>query len=240
MSEKTVLVKSRIWEIDFLRGIAFLCMVYDHTIFDLNYIFGIETNFLWGYDSIIGDFSAIVFITLCGVSSNFSKNNIKRGLIVFASALVLTVFTALADGLFNTSLIIVFGILHFLGIAMIISHFAKKLPLWVTIVFSAASWILSEVLITVRVNTNIFCMFGLHSDNFYSADYYPLFPYIALVLSGIVFGKIFYKEKKSLFRFTIGRNPISFFGKHSLILYFIHQPIVFAVLFIIIKIFDLH
>ena len=133
MSEKTVLVKSRIWEIDFLRGIAFLCMVYDHTIFDLNYIFGIETNFLWGYDSIIGDFSAIVFITLCGVSSNFSKNNIKRGLIVFASALALTTVTALADRLFNTNLIIIFGILHFLGIAMIISHFAKKLPIWVMI-----------------------------------------------------------------------------------------------------------
>ncbi len=240
MTEKPAIIENRIWEIDFLRGIAFLCMVYNHVIYDLNYIFGIETNLFWGYDYLIGNFSAITFMVLCGISSTFSKNNVKRGLIVFTSALFLTLGTALADGLFNTNLIIVFGILHFLGIAMIISHFAKELPIWITIILSIASWKLGEYLLSLRVSTNIFCMFGLCSENFYSSDYYPIFPYIALVLIGIVFGKLFYKEKKSLFRFTIGRNPISFFGKHSLILYFIHQPIVFAVLFIIIKIFDLH
>ena len=240
MAETTAISKNRIWEIDFLRGIAFLCMVYDHAVYDLNYIFGIRTNFFWGYDDLIGDFSAITFMILCGISANFSKNNLKRGLIVFASALVLTAGTALADGLFNTRLIIVFGILHFLGIAMIISNFAKKLPIWLTAILSVGSWLLGEYFLTVRLNTNMLCMFGLYSRNFYSSDYYPLFPYLAFVLIGIILGKLLYKEKKSLFPFSIGKNPISFFGKNSFILYFIHQPIVFAVLFIIIKIFNLH
>lgn len=240
MSEKTAIVKNRIWEIDFLRGIAFIGMVFCHAVYDLNYIFGIETTFFLEYYDIIGNFSAITFMILCGISSNFSKNNIKRGLIVFASALALTTVTALADRLFNTNLIIIFGILHFLGIAMIISHFAKKLPIWVTLVLSVASWILGKYLLSLRVSTNIFCMFGLYSKTFYSSDYYPIFPYLAFVFIGIVLGKLFYKEKKSIFPFTIGKNPISFFGKHSFILYFIHQPIIFTVLFIIIRIFDLH
>ena len=239
MSDTLTQKKNRIWEIDFLRGIAFICMVYDHAVYDLNYMFGVRTNFFWGYDDIIGDFSAITFMILCGISANFSKSNLKRGLIVFASALLLTAGTALADGLLKTRLIIVFGILHFLGLAMIISHFVKRLPIWVTAILAVTAWFIGQFFLTVRLDTNIFCMFGLYSRNFYSSDYYPLFPYLAFVFLGIIIGKLIYKEKKSIFPFEIGPNPISFFGKHSFILYFIHQPIVFAVLFVIVKIFDL-
>lgn len=239
MSDTLTQKKNRIWEIDFLRGIAFICMVYDHAVYDLNYMFGVRTNFFWGYDDIIGDFSAITFMILCGISANFSKSNLKRGLIVFASALLLTAGTALADGLLKTRLIIVFGILHFLGLAMIISHFVKRLPIWVTAILAVTAWFIGQFFLTVRLDTNIFCMFGLYSRNFYSSDYYPLFPYLAFVFLGIIIGKLIYKEKKSIFPFEIGSNPISFFGKHSFILYFIHQPIVFAVLFVIVKIFDL-
>lgn len=230
---------NRIWEIDFLRGLAFICMVYDHAVYDLNYIFGVRTNFFWGYGDIIGDFSAITFMILCGVSANLSKNNLKRGLIVFASALALTLGTGIADKLFNMRVIIVFGILHFLGIAMMISHFVKKLPVWVTSILAIGSWFLGQFLATVHPKTNIFCMFGVYSRTFYSSDYYPLFPYLAFVFLGIIIGKLIYKEKKSIFPFTIGKNPLSYFGKHSFILYFIHQPIVFAVLFIIIKVFNI-
>ena len=240
MSDNRSSIKNRIWEIDFLRGIAFICMVYDHAIYDLNYIFGIKTNFFWGYGDIIGNFSAITFMILCGISSNFSKSNLKRGLIVFASALALTVGTALIDGLFNTKLIIVFGILHFLGIAMILSHFVKRLPIWVTAILAVTAWFIGQYFSSIRLNTNIFCMFGLYSQNFYSSDYYPLFPYLTLVFLGIILGKLLYKEKKSIFPFSIGKNPISFLGKNSVILYFIHQPIVFAILCIVIKIFNLH
>ena len=239
MSDTLTQKKNRIWEIDFLRGIAFICMVYDHAVYDLNYMFGVRTNFFWGYDDIIGDFSAITFMILCGISANFSKSNLKRGLIVFASALLLTAGTALADRLLKTRLIIVFGILHFLGLAMIISHFVKRLPIWVTAILAVTAWFIGQFFLTVRLDTNIFCMFGLYSRNFYSSDYYPLFPYLAFVFLGIIIGKLIYKEKKSIFPFAIGPNPISFFGKHSFILYFIHQPIVFAVLFVIVKIFDL-
>ncbi len=240
MAETLTTKKNRIWEIDFLRGIAFICMVYDHAVYDLNYIFGVRTNFFWGYGDIIGNFSAITFMILCGISANFSKSNLKRGVVVFASALCLTAGTALIDGLFKTKLIIVFGILHFLGLAMIISHFVKKLPIWVTAIFAVTAWFVGEYFLSVKLNTNIFFMFGLYSRNFYSSDYYPLLPYLAFVFLGIILGKLLYKEKKSLFPFEIGKNPISFFGKHSFVLYFIHQPIVFAVLFIITKVFDLH
>lgn len=235
LSEK----KNRIWEIDFLRGIAFVCMVYDHTVYDINFIFGIKTNFFWGYGGIIGDFSAVTFMILCGISSTLSKNNLKRGIGVLASALALSAGTALADNIFHTRLVIVFGIMHFLGTAMIVSHFAKRFSISITCISAFLSFFLGKYFETIRSNTDVLCMFGIHSAHFYSSDYYPVFPNIAFVLTGIILGKVLYKEKKSLFPFKVGRNPLSFFGRHSFILYYVHQPIVFIILFIVIKLLNL-
>jgi len=227
--------KNRIWEIDFLRGIAFLCMVYDHVIFDLNSIFGIRTNILWGYDNLIGDFSALLFMILCGISTAFSKNCIKRGLTVFGFALGLSLVTFLIDLVANNNLFIKFGILHMLGIAMILSYLIRKLPNWLILIISAVIYALSIPFVHIKTIGNFLFAFGIHDSTFCSGDYYPLVPYLAFVFVGVALGKILYKEKKSLFKFSIPDNPISFIGRHSLLLYLTHQPIVIAILFIIIR-----
>ncbi len=222
---------NRIWEIDFLRGIAFLCMVYDHVVFDLNSIFGVKTVQL----DFIGDFSAILFMLLCGISTTLSKNCVKRGAIVFGAAMGLTAITFVIDLLFDTKLVIVFGILHMLGIAMMLSYFIKKLPIAVTAVLSAIIYALHFIVRNIRNAGNLFFLFGVHNAAFYSSDYYPLIPHLATVFIGIIIGKLLYSEKKSLFSFSVGKNPISFIGKHSLILYLTHQPVVMAILFVILK-----
>lgn len=224
--------QKRIWEIDFLRGVAFICMVYDHVVYDLNYIFGIKTPQI----DFIGDFSAILFMLLCGVSTTLSKNSLKRGAIVFGAALLLSAVTLTVDLLLNTRLIIVFGILHMLGIAMMLAYFIKKLPNAVIAIISAAIFALSFVFRNIRNAGNIFFAFGIHDNSFYSSDYYPLIPYLAVVFIGIIIGKIVYAKKKSIFPFSIGNNPVSFIGKHSLIIYLIHQPVVISILFLILKI----
>ena len=70
------------------------------------------------------------------------------------------------------------------------------------------------------------------------ADYMPLFPWLGVFLIGCVIGRICYKDKKTLFA---GRGkvmkaiarPIEFIGRHSLIIYLVHQPLVYAILFLI-------
>ena len=228
---------NRIWEIDFLRGIAFLCMVYDHVIFDLNYIFNIRTNLFWGYDYLIGDFSAVLFMILCGISTNLSHSSIKRGLTVCGSALLISLVTYLIDVFTSAGLFIKFGILHLLGIAMILSHFVKKLPNIVIIAISAVVYFIGKYFAQIKTLGNALFFLGIHDNTFASADYYPLFPFLAFVFIGIVIGKLVYKQKQSIFPFTIPSNPISFIGKHSLILYLTHQPVVFALLFVLVKLF---
>lgn len=227
--------KNRIWEIDLLRGIAFICMVYDHIMFDLNEIFGLNIHTI----DVIGDFSAIMFMILCGISTTLSRNSIKRGIKVFCVAMGLTAVTATVDILFKTKLIIVFGILHLLGIAMILSYFVKKLPNILIPIISAIIYLISIPLRRIKYLGNILFMFGIHDNTFYSSDYYPLVPFLAFVFIGVFIGKVLYDEKKSLFSFNIKDNPISFIGKHSLLLYVVHQPVVLAILFATIKISEL-
>jgi uncharacterized membrane protein len=74
------------------------------------------------------------------------------------------------------------------------------------------------------------------SSNFFSADYYPVFPWIGVFVYGIALSKILYREKKSLFKFNLKDNIISFAGKHSLLIYVVHQPIILLVLTLIMMI----
>ena len=224
--------RNRIWEIDFLRGIAFLCMVYDHVLYDLNYIFGVRVHTI----DIIGDFSAILFMILCGISTTLSRNCLKRGALVFGAAMLLTSVTYTTDLLFKTRLLIAFGILHLLGIAMMLSYVVKKLPNIVIAILSGAVYLLSIPFKQIKDMGNLFFAFGIYDRTFYSSDYYPLIPFLAFVFIGIIIGKLLYKDKKSVFPFSIGKNPLSFIGKHSLILYLTHQPIVLVIVFLIIKI----
>ena len=208
-------------------------MVYDHVIYDINYIFNIQTNFLGGHDHLIGDTSAIFFMVLCGVSTNLSKYNLKRGLQVFGCAMSLTVVTKILDFFTDTSLSINFGILHLLGIAMILAHFAKKLNIiWIAII-TVISYYIPLFLAQLDISGNWFFPFGIHDNKFYSSDYYPLFPYLAFIFFGLMLGKILYKNKVSLFHFILPDNPISFLGRHSLVFYITHQPVVLLILYCI-------
>ena len=227
--------KKRIWEIDFLRGIAFLCMVYDHVMYDLNAIFGVRIHTI----DLIGDFSAVLFMILCGISTTLSRNCLKRGALVFGAAMLLTAVTATVDTLFNMRLIIVFGILHLLGIAMILSFFVKKLPNILILILSVGIYLLKFPFDNIRDIGNTFFAFGIHDPTFYSSDYYPLIPFLSFVFIGIVIGKVLYSNKESIFPFEIGANPLSFIGKHSLLLYLIHQPIVLVIVFLVLKLMNL-
>jgi len=233
---------NRIWEIDYLRGFAFIFMIYDHVIFDINNIFNIHTNFLWGYDYLIGDISARMFMILCGIACTLTEKNVKRGLQVFGCALGLSVVTITAEYFTNQTLGIRFGILHFLGIAMILSQFVKKLhPAFIAVIsvvcFAVPKIVFPFIYKLSNQNRMFLFPFGITSKGFTSADYYPLFPFLGFVFIGLVLGKILYKKKKSLFKFKLPPKFLIWIGQNSLILYLVHQPIFLAVLYLIFWIF---
>ena len=91
-------VRNRIWELDFLRGVCVLLMIFDHFMFDIGDIFGEEWAAVQGTDFFIGlyeralvyaesplrlvtrDIVVWIFALLCGISCSFSRSNLKRGI----------------------------------------------------------------------------------------------------------------------------------------------------------------
>lgn len=144
MSEE-VKHNKRIWEIDFVRGVLIIGMLVDHFMFFLGSllpnIFGNTTipnwlmntsGFAWDYwvhpaKVAIRYFGLLLFFTLVGISSRFSKNNLKRGLLTFgfgvAMALFLLVFS-LASGI---NYYVLFPIIACLGACMLIYYGSKQL-----------------------------------------------------------------------------------------------------------------
>ena len=86
----------------------------------------------------------------------------------------------------------------------------------------------------VRIGTWLLTPLGLPSYTFASSDYFPLLPNLGYFLLGAFLGKTVYKEKESLLPNANLKDPIigflCFCGKHSLLIYLVHQPVIAALL----------
>ncbi len=242
--------KKRIWEIDVLRGFAFIMMVYDHFCFDMGFIFrNIYTNsFLlkicdFCYNYIFSDTKKIVNSLLCwsifmlvsGISSTFSKSNLKRGLKVLAIATIFSIGTYVVTLVFkqnnpNINFTIYFGILQCLGICMLLTPLLNKLKNWQLVVIGILVIISYFFTNKIKVDHLFLLPFNIYPSNLSTLDYQPLVPRLGIYMLGIVIGRTLYKEQKSLFNKELTIEPLTFFGKHTLWLYFVHQVVLFIIL----------
>ena len=134
-------LNKRITEIDALRGIAVLLMVFDHFMYDVAGVmpsmfpdayvaggFWAEFRSLaikwWNWDVrvYVRLFVVFIFLALTGVSCSFSRSNLKRGVKLLIVALLLTGGTILVDylGGMGGGMIIVFGILHLIALSLLL------------------------------------------------------------------------------------------------------------------------
>ena len=225
-------MKLRYGEIDVLRAIAIVLMVLFHLVYDLKEFAGVNIDYhspLWFF---IGKTSALLFIFISGISSGFSRSPVRRGLKVLFYGMGITVVTYL----FMKDEYVRFGILHFLGVAMILSPLLLRLSswtLWGLTGFSAVLgfWFKKQVL-----QTSLLLPFGLMYNGFGSIDYYPLFPYLAVTLLGILAYRYFYAQRtEPLFPFRLNSRLIKWVSRNSLGIYLIHQLIFLLIIYIIIR-----
>ncbi|MEN6553411.1 MAG: heparan-alpha-glucosaminide N-acetyltransferase [Methanobacterium sp.] len=240
-------LNKRFWEVDSLRGLAIVMMVVFHFIFDLNYFgiysFNMYSGFLWWFARV----TASIFIFLVGVSLSLSyarttlSSNcptekelflkyLKRGLKIFSYGLLITAATYIfiGDGF------IVFGILHFIGMAIILEYvFIKRkyLNLFLGLAFIVAG----IILMSFRFDFYSLLWLGFTPNNFYTVDYFPLLPWLGVVSFGIFLGNTLYEKYVRQFELPDLSNNLvvkvsSFLGKHSLLIYLIHQPIIIILL----------
>lgn len=250
--------KRRICMLDELRGIAIIAMIIYHTLYSMAFIFKLNFSYdLLRHAQKFQPFIPILFISLCGIVCSFSHNNMKRGIKIFAIAIAITIVTAV----FMPSATIIFGILHFLGIALLLYSLTEK---WLDKIPALIGAILNLILFIIFYNIPCYpdgyigfkplfyfelpsqlysyyplFIIGLPTSNFSSGDYFPLIPNIFLFLLGIYIGKAI--KEKGLPEFMYKRlcPPLDFLGRHSLLIYIVHQPVIIGILYVIILMFNL-
>jgi uncharacterized membrane protein len=233
--------KKRFWEIDALRGIAVILMIFFHLLFDLRFFaglsFGLGQTFWFWFPRA----TASIFILLVGVSLSISssragtnpKRFLNRGLRIFIYGLLISIFTLL---LFPQEFI-VFGILHLIGFSIIITIPFQKWKIR-NFVLGIATILLGLFLETVPTQSFLYLWLGLFPKTFQSFDFFPLFPWIGLVFLGLAAGNLIYPKAKRLFPLQdLAQNPIvrplAFLGRHSLPIYFLHQPVLVLIILLL-------
>lgn len=243
--------KRRIHMLDEIRGFAIICMVIHHTFLDIGDVLG----FSWGYE--VFDALCIVqpvfwaaFILISGMCSRLSRNAVKRGVIVLACGCAVTLVTAVLMPLLGfTGAEIYFGILHCLGVCMIVTGLfmpvLKKINYKIGAVVSLLLFLffydieigrLCFGLITLPESWyqyDFLAPLGLHSSSFYSADYFAVIPWIFMFFLGYFIGKLAADEKLPEMMYRKHSTFLSFVGKNSLWVYLAHQPVLYVVLFLI-------
>ena len=229
---------ARIWEIDFLRGLAVILMVCYHLLFDLGEFVGIKKFLGWSTNlSTVAwvaaqYFFAGLFVVLSGTSSTLSRNNLRRGLRLLAVSLLVSAATYI----FDASSAVYFGILQCLAVSMLVYGAAfEKARAAVCAAAGAAVIGLAAILPALKealaIRTNWLMPFGLHSQSFSAFDYFPLIPWFGIFLVGAALGKTLYASKRSLLPWRLPTTFVNFAGRHSLLIYIVHQPVIMGVLY---------
>lgn len=194
----------RIWEIDFLRGIAIILMVVFHLVVDLRDFYSAAVEYLTGFWFYVGKLSAILFIFTAGISATLSTATLKHGLEIFLWGMLLTLVTYFYDD----QTYIRFGILHFLGVSIFSYRLIARIPslsLSITgLLLFASGWMLTPL----KTDSPYLFPLGLVSATFQSIDYYPVIPWYGIFLIGAAIGKQLYSNKTSRFS-NIYFKPIS-------------------------------
>lgn len=236
-------MKKRIWELDVLRGVCILGMVVVHLIYDLQTFFSLPFLADSRLFDLIKQWGGVLFLLISGICVTLGSHPVRRGLIVFACGLLCSAVTAgmyflnLAD----KSIIIYFGVLHCLGVCMLLWPLFKRLPVWALGLLGLGLTVLG-----LWISGNVVVDFpwliplGLVPGDFASSDYFPLLSNLGFFLVGAFLGKTLYRKKETLLPRVNPANPVlAFFtllGKWSLPVYLLHQPVITGLLYLILEI----
>ncbi len=193
--------------LDNLRGLTFASMAAFHTTWDLANMFGVDIPWFGGPIGYVWQQSILwTFVLLSGFCCGLSRRQLKRSGIVFGAGLLVTLVTAIAmpqDAVY-------FGVLSFLGAAMIITALAKpaleRVPAWPALVICVVLFAVTrdipfgylgfEQLHIAKLSSELYAnwlttAFGFQFPGFASSDYVPFLPWIFLYLAGYFAFRVF-------------------------------------------------
>ncbi|SMN11367.1 protein of unknown function DUF1624 [uncultured Candidatus Thioglobus sp.] len=228
----------RLLSLDIWRGFAVVLMIIYHFFFDLNHFGYVEINFngewLW---RLFRYFIISLFLLSVGISLVLShaksmafKQIIKRLLQLTTASLLVS----MASYLLFPATWIYFGILHFIALASLLGLLFISFPN-LSLLTALIIWLTNMIGVL-----NMHWLFALLQPYLFlpnkTEDLVPFFPWFAMVLLGIFLAKQSYFSRilVAVFwtKFAKVGDILGVFGRHSLLIYLIHQPLLFAMFWI--------
>ena len=227
--------RERIWELDALRGFCIVCVIFVHFMFDLVYFLGKQVDFPPLY-TFIQQYGGAIFVVLSGCCATLGTRSFRRGVLVFGCGMLITLVTLgmYRMGMAASDVVVKFGVLHLLGVCMMLYPLLKKLPTTALSVLAAAIVAIGYAIQGMLFSVRWLFPLGFVYPGFTSSDFFPLLPQLGWFLLGIVIGRTLYHEKRTLlpgaakdfflFRF------FQWCGRQSLWIYLLHQPVVYGLI----------
>lgn len=230
--------KARIWELDVLRGIALAGMLAVHLLYDLTDLTGVLTLQFPSWYHVLRDYGGAVFLLISGICAGFGSRHLRRGAVVFSGGMLCTAVTLgiYLAGLSDISIVIWFGALHCLGLCMLLWPLFRNMKAPALALIGAA---LAAAGIWSRQHSfdvsPLLIPLGFAPGWFATSDYFPLPMNLGWFLLGAAAGKRWYPERVSLLpNIDSTRQPLALLGamgRHSLVIYLLHQPLLAALAF---------
>lgn len=231
--------------LDTVRGLCILSMVAYHGMYDLVDIIGLGAPWYTGLPGYIWQQSICwTFILLSGMCWQLSRHHVKRGLLLVGCGAAITLVT----GWVMPSQRILYGVLNLLGLSALLliplEKVFRKIPTWAGLAGALLLFALTrnvsrgslgfEGLVLCPLpewlyTTDLFAVVGFHSPSFWSTDYFPLLPWFFLFCAGYFLWSGLSKSSRAKELLQAGVRPLSFLGRHSLVIYLLHQPALMGV-----------
>lgn len=228
--------------VDALRGFAILLMVVFHFCFDMSYLGLADFDFyqdpfwLHARTFILSSFLFLVGIGLVLASdAGLDRRRYLRRLLLITTGALLV---SLSTWWMFAERFVFFGVLHFIALASILA-----LPLlragWINLVLGIGLLLLANSFQSAWFDQPGWRWVGLMTHKPPTEDYVPVLPWFGVVLLGLYFGPWMQRRAERWQEFIQGRavfEQLALAGRYSLWIYLLHQPVLFGVLLLYVKV----
>lgn len=230
--------------LDELRGLDLISMMLYHGMWDVVFLFGVTQKWYTGLPGFVWQQSICwVFLLLSGFCLPLGHHPFRRGAVVFGAGALVTAVTLL----FLPEDVVWFGVLTLLGSSMLLTAaldpLLRRVPPAVGVALSAllfwgtyptmnGFWNLPGgrlALPQALYASYPTAYLGFMPKSFFSTDYFPLLPWLFLFWAGYFLHHLVGRGRLAPLRRSVC-PPLGWMGRHSLVLYLLHQPVILGVL----------